>query len=156
MLETLLVNLGVSYLKPLKFHPNRIMCPGAGLGHHAPRGLRVQAPAPLLAPQRGVPAERAQGRQAAARPARPIRGVALHHHRGGAGQGGFTFRVYNHGEASCPALVLRRLFLHPAGVGRHLHRGGPHRVGHQPPGQGGGQAARHRPALRGVEAQGDN
>ena len=95
MLETLLVNLGVSYLKPLKFHPSRIMCPGAGLGHHAPRGLRVQAPAPLLAPQRGVPAERAQGRQAAARPARPVRGVALHHHRGGAGQGGFTFRVYN-------------------------------------------------------------
>ena len=72
------------------------MCPGAGLGHHAPRGRRVQAPAALLAPQRGVPAERAQGGPAAARPARPVRGVALHHHRGGGGQGGAG------GAAQCP------------------------------------------------------
>ena len=50
----------------------------------------------------------------------------------------------------------QEVILPPAGVGCHLHRGGPHRVGHQPPGQGGGQAARHRPAVRGLEAQGDN
>ena len=51
---------------------------------------------------------------------------------------------------------VQEVILHPAGVGCHLHCGGPHRVGHQPPGQGGGQAARHRPAVRGLEAQGDN